>query len=73
MEIKVMGSGTTTAILNESMQTAITNNLTTLSTELGTWGGKLVPILATIVGVFVLFWLFKLGIRIVKSFATSSK
>lgn len=67
-----MGEGTS-SVLNEAMQTQVNNTLQTLGTELGTWGTTLVPIIAGIIGVFVLFWVFKLGLRIVKSFATSSK
>lgn len=61
------------AVLDPNMLQSVNTTMTTLGTELGSWGSSLIPIVAGIVGVFILFWVFKIGLRIVKSFATSSK
>lgn len=60
-------------VLDQTMLNTLNNTMTTLGDELGTWGSSLIPIVAGVIGVFILFWVFKLGLRIVKSFATSSK
>lgn len=60
-------------VLDATMLQTLNSTMTKLGDELGSWGNTLIPIVAGIVGVFILFWVFKLGLRIVKSFATSSK
>lgn len=63
----------TDTVLDQTMVESINSTMKTLGDELGDWGSSLLPIIGGIVGVFILFWVFKLGLRIVKSFATSSK
>lgn len=64
--------GSATPIISPDNQTALTQIMQQLSTDLGTWFTQTLPILGSIVGVFILVWLVKLGLRIVKSLASST-
>lgn len=45
----------------------------TLLTDLTAWSGKFLPICLGVVGVFLVYWLIKFGLRVFKSFAGSGK
>lgn len=64
--------GAATPVISAENQTALTEMMTQLGTDLGAWFTSTLPILGSIVGVFILVWLVKLGLRIVKSLASSS-
>lgn len=49
--------------------TQVDATVTTLKTELTTWAGNLVPILAAIGGAFLAVWLLRLVWRLIKSFS----
>lgn len=49
--------------------TQVDSTVTTLKTELTTWAGNLVPILAAIGGAFLAVWLLRLVWRLIKSFS----
>ena len=53
--------------------TALNNNMTQLGTDLGTWATGFMPVILTIIGVFMLFWLLRFAIGMVKGFSKSSK
>lgn len=52
---------------------AVISNMNTMKTDLVNWSTSFMPIIAGIVGVFIVYWLFKFAIRLIKSFASTSK
>lgn len=65
--------GAVTPIISTENQTALTQTFQQLATDMGTWFTQILPILGSVVGVFILVWLVKLGLRVVKSLANTSK
>lgn len=53
--------------------TAATTALTSIKDALTAWVTSAVPILLAVAGSFLVFWLVKLAIRIIKSFGSSAK
>lgn len=51
--------------------TAVTDNLTSLRDSLKTWMGNALPIILSVVGVFLVIWLAKIGIKAIKGLAKS--
>lgn len=51
--------------------TALNSTITQIGTDLEGWVTTMLPIVGGIAGAFLVFWLFRLAIRIVKSFAHS--
>lgn len=46
---------------------------TTLAADLTAWSGKFMPIILGILGVFLVYWLIKFGLRLFKSFAGGAR
>ena len=65
------GSGT--PIIPADKITQLNNNMTQLGTDLGSWATGFMPVILTIIGVFMLFWLLRFAIGMVKGFSKSSK
>lgn len=66
--------GTTHAADGDVFDFATVNtNMTSLKTALTTWSTAFTPILLAIVGVFLVYWLFKFAIRLIKSLSSTAK
>ena len=62
-----------TVVLDNTMVNTLNTNLTNLGSDLGKWADKVMPVILTVVGVFMLFWLLKFALRLIKSFSSTSK
>ena len=60
-------------ILDQTTTTALNTAFTTLKSDLGTWMGGILPILLGIAGIFLVAWLGRLGLRMMKSMSNSGK
>jgi len=62
-----------TPIISSENITKLNNDMSQLGTDLGTWATGFMPVILTIIGVFMLFWLLRFAIGMVKGFSKSSK
>ena len=53
--------------------TAVNTAMTQIKTDLTTWVTAALPIVLGIAGAFLVFWLGKIVIRVIKSFGNSAK
>lgn len=53
--------------------TAVSTAMTQIKTDLTTWVTAALPIVLGIAGAFLVFWLGKIVIRVIKSFGNSAK
>lgn len=60
--------GTSTTVDTSAVQTLLTG----LNTNLGSWVTSALPVLGTIAGSFLLFWLGKVVFRVVKGWANKA-
>lgn len=62
-----------TPIIDQQMSEAASGAVNQLKTDLSSWVTTVLPYLLGIVGAFLVFWLIKFAIRLVKSYSNTAK